>query len=113
MKYLSWLLKAAIFFTLFAFALNNQQTVSVYFFFGTLWKAPLVVVVLATFSAGLAIGVLLMTPRWWSKRRARLDAASSMAPLDAGDGKVSAPSAARADSQSAAPLRSARAPNGI
>ena len=27
MKYLLWLLKAAIFFTLFAFALNNQQTV--------------------------------------------------------------------------------------
>ena len=29
MKYLLWLLKAAIFFTLFAFALNNQQTVTV------------------------------------------------------------------------------------
>ena len=27
MKYLMWLLKAAIFFTLFAFALNNQQDV--------------------------------------------------------------------------------------
>jgi uncharacterized integral membrane protein len=32
-KYLMWLLKAAIFFTLFAFALNNQQVVSVNFFF--------------------------------------------------------------------------------
>ncbi|OYY53416.1 MAG: hypothetical protein B7Y54_03045 [Polaromonas sp. 35-63-240] len=38
MKYLMWLLKAAIFFTLFAFALNNQQTVSVHFFFGTAWQ---------------------------------------------------------------------------
>jgi hypothetical protein len=27
-----WLLKAAIFFTLFAFALNNQQMVAVHFF---------------------------------------------------------------------------------
>ena len=69
MKYLMWLLKAAIFFTLFAFALNNQQAVAVYFFFGTLWKAPLVLVVLAAFACGLALGVLVMTPRWWTKRK--------------------------------------------
>ena len=70
MKYLMWLLKAAIFFTLFAFALNNQQTVAVNFFFGTLWKAPLVLVVLAAFACGLALGVLVMMPRWWKKGRA-------------------------------------------
>ncbi|WP_332776896.1 LapA family protein [Polaromonas sp.] len=69
MKYLMWLLKAAIFFTLFAFALNNQQAVSVYFFFGTLWQAPLVLVVLIAFTAGLALGILVMMPRWWKKRR--------------------------------------------
>ena len=69
MKYVLWLLKAAIFFTLFAFALNNQQVVSVNFFFGTLWQAPLVLVVLAAFTAGLALGVLVMMPRWWKKRR--------------------------------------------
>jgi lipopolysaccharide assembly protein A len=68
-KYLMWLLKAAIFFTLFAFALNNQQVVAVYFFFGTLWKAPLVLVVLAAFTSGLSLGVLVMMPRWWRKRR--------------------------------------------
>ena len=44
MKYLLWLLKAAIFFTLFAFALNNQQDATVHFFFGTQWRAPLVLV---------------------------------------------------------------------
>ncbi len=70
MKYLTWLLKAAIFFTLFAFALNNQQSVAVYFFFGTVWKAPLVMVVLAAFASGLALGVLVMMPRWWRKRQA-------------------------------------------
>ena len=69
MKYLTWLLKAAIFFTLFAFALNNQNEVAVYFFFGTVWKAPLVLVVLAAFACGLALGVLVMTPRWWKKHR--------------------------------------------
>jgi uncharacterized integral membrane protein len=70
MKYIAWLLKAAIFFTLFAFALNNQQDVTVHFFFGTHWTAPLVLVVLVAFAAGLAIGALGMVPRWWKHRRA-------------------------------------------
>lgn len=69
MKYVAWLLKAAIFFTLFAFALNNQQDVTVHFFFGTQWTAPLVLVVLAVFAAGLVIGALGMVPRWWKHRR--------------------------------------------
>ena len=70
MKYLTWLLKAAIFFTLFAFALNNQQDATVHFFFGTQWTAPLVLVVLAAFAAGLVIGALGMVPRWLKHRAA-------------------------------------------
>ncbi|MDF1484187.1 LapA family protein [Ramlibacter sp. H39-3-26] len=70
MKYLMWLLKAAIFFTLFAFALNNQQDATVHFFFGTAWRAPLVLVVLAAFAGGLVVGVLGMVPRWWRHRSA-------------------------------------------
>ncbi len=65
-----WLLKAAIFFTLFAFALNNQQVIAVNFFFGTIWRAPLVLVVLAAFAGGLGTGVLVMMPRWWKKYQA-------------------------------------------
>ena len=65
-----WLLKAAIFFTLFAFALNNQSDVTVRFFFGRQWTAPLVLVVLGAFAAGLCIGILGMVPRWWRQRRA-------------------------------------------
>lgn len=70
MKYLLWLLKAAIFFTLFAFALNNQQDATVHFFFGTQWRAPLVLVVLTAFAAGLMVGILGMVPRWWKHRSA-------------------------------------------
>lgn len=66
---LKWMLKAAIFFTLFAFALNNQEDATVHFFFGTQWRAPLVLVVLTAFTAGVAIGVLGMLPRWWKQRR--------------------------------------------
>ncbi len=74
MKQLAWLLKwlfnAAIFFTLFAFALNNQQDAAVNFFFGTQWRSPMVLIVLTAFAAGLVVGVLAMVPRWWKQRSA-------------------------------------------
>lgn len=70
MKYFWWLLRAAIFFALFAFALNNQQEVTVHFFFGVQWRASLVLVVLAAVTLGLVVGVLGMVPRWWRQRRA-------------------------------------------
>ena len=66
---LRWILKAAIFFTLFAFALNNQQEASVNLFFGLSWQAPLVLIVLAVFTIGLIVGVLAMVPRWWRARK--------------------------------------------
>ena len=59
-RLLQWLLKAAVFFTLFAFALNNQQDTRVNFFFGTHWQAPTVLVVLTAFALGVAVGVLGM-----------------------------------------------------
>ncbi|HUR90930.1 MAG TPA: LapA family protein [Ramlibacter sp.] len=79
MKYIMWLLKAAIFFTLFAFALNNQQLTEVHFFFGTLWRAPLVLVLLAVFAIGLMVGALGMVPRWWKHRVAARRAHERMA----------------------------------
>ena len=70
LRLLQWLLKAAVFFTLFAFALNNQQDTRVHFFFGTHWQAPTVLVVLTSFALGVAVGVLGMVPRWWRQRQA-------------------------------------------
>jgi len=99
MKYLLWLLKAAIFFTLFAFALNNQQDATVHFFFGTQWRAPLVLVVLTAFSAGLAVGVLGMVPRWWRHRAAARRAHAAVASPAA----ASAPAAAASTAPPAPP----------
>jgi uncharacterized integral membrane protein len=69
MRAILWLFRAFIFFTLFAFALNNEQAVVVHWFFGAQWKAPMVIVVLAAFAGGAAIGVLAMVPSWWRHRR--------------------------------------------
>ncbi|MBO0989049.1 LapA family protein [Delftia sp. SD018] len=98
MKYFLWLLKAAIFFTLFAFALNNQQDATVHFFFGTSWTAPLVLVVLAAFALGLIVGVLGMVPRWLKHRNA---ARSTQATVPAA---AEAPAAATAPKAAPSPI---------
>jgi uncharacterized integral membrane protein len=78
---LQLLLKAAIFFTLFAFALNNQHDAVVHFFFGTTWSAPLVLVLLTVFVMGVTVGVIGMVPRWWKHRRlAQLASTSTSEP---------------------------------
>ncbi len=71
LRLLRWILKIAIFFTLFAFALNNQQVTTVHFFFGNDWLAPMVLVVLCAFSIGVMVGVLGMAPWWWRDRQTK------------------------------------------
>jgi lipopolysaccharide assembly protein A len=81
MRILSWVLRAIVFFVLFAFALNNQGPVVVHWFFGIDWQAPLVIVVLLAFAAGCAVGVLAMLPGWWrARRRAAAPTAMPAAP---------------------------------
>ena len=70
MKYLLWLLKAAIFFALFAFALNNQDPVLLRLF-GAQWQAPLVLLLLAAMVLGVFLGMAVMLPLWLRARRAR------------------------------------------
>jgi uncharacterized integral membrane protein len=69
MRILLWLVRAALFFTLFAFSLNNRHDASVKLFFSQEWRAPMVFIVLAAFAIGCAFGVLAMVPSWWRHRR--------------------------------------------
>jgi putative membrane protein len=87
MKHLAWLfrtaLKAAIFFTLFAFTLNNQSDVTVHFFFGRQWTGPLILVVLGAFCIGVMLGIVAMVPRWWRHRRDAAKARRALQPQSA------------------------------
>ena len=76
MRVFVWLLRAFIFFTLCVFALNNQQAVTVNWFFGAQWQAPMVIVMLAVFAAGAALGVIAMLPGAWQRWQRRRPAAS-------------------------------------
>lgn len=80
MRTLVWLLRALLFFTLFAFALNNSHDAVVRWFFGHEWRAPQVIIVLLAFGFGAAFGVLAMVPAWWRHRRAAQRAEPQTAP---------------------------------
>ncbi len=70
-RLLRWILKAAVFFALFAFALNNQHDATVHLLFGRQWRAPVMLIVLAAFAIGVVVGVLGMLSSAWSRRRAK------------------------------------------
>jgi uncharacterized integral membrane protein len=74
-----WLLNAAIFFVLFAFALNNQEPITLRLFFGAQWQAPLVLVLLMTLLLGVVLGVIVMLPLWLRARKARRNRSESSA----------------------------------
>ena len=57
MRYLSWTLRILLFVLLLAFALKNSDPVTVRFYLGAHWEAPLALVVLVFFAIGAAAGV--------------------------------------------------------
>ena len=87
---LGMLLKSVFFFTLFAFALNNQHEVVVHFFFGHQWTTSLVVMVLLTLTVGVILGVLAMVPRWWRNRSSATKDATSPTPSPANPAPLAA-----------------------
>jgi uncharacterized integral membrane protein len=91
MRFLVWPVRAFIFFTLFAFALNNQEPATVNWFFGVQWRTPMVMVVLIAFIAGCAAGVFAMLPSWWRFRRQaqRMTATPGVAPPPVSAGPAS------------------------
>ena len=102
MQLILWTLKALVFFTLFAFALNNQHLASVKWFFGVEWQAPMVFVVLAAFAAGCVLGVVSMVPGRWHRRSAASRAGAQTATPGTGAG---VPSLNAADGEHGAPPR--------
>ena len=68
-RLLTALLWAAVFIVALLFALKNTDPVTLQFYFGQSWHAPLVFVVLASFAAGAACGVIACLPPLVRQRR--------------------------------------------
>ena len=58
MKYLLWFVRFLIFVVLLGFAFKNTDPVTLRFYLGAEWNAPLVIVLLAAFVLGAAAGLL-------------------------------------------------------
>ena len=58
MRYLMWFLRIALFLVLLGFTVKNAETVTVHYYFGYQWQAPLILIILLFFALGLAIGVM-------------------------------------------------------
>lgn len=69
MRYVSLILRLALFFLVIAFAVRNTEVVTVRYFPGWEWQAPLVIVLLAVFFAGIVLGLAAGLPRIIRQRR--------------------------------------------
>lgn len=56
-KLLVWLLRIAVFVGLFGLAIKNSGPMELRFFLDQAWIAPISVVILAVFAAGVAVGL--------------------------------------------------------
>ena len=69
MRYFFWLLKAAVFFVLFAFAVGNRDAAVLHVWPGISLQVPMMMIVLASFAIGCLLGIVVMLPRWWRYKR--------------------------------------------
>ena len=69
MRLLAWAIRIALFILLLAFAAKNTDPVTLRFYFGLAWQAPLVAILLAFFAAGVALGLAAMFGSWLAQRR--------------------------------------------
>ena len=83
MRAVFWSCRILIFLFLLAFAIKNTETVNVRFIFDTFWQAPLIIVLLAFFAGGAALGVLSLLGTVFGLRRelSRLKSTSKQDPL--------------------------------
>lgn len=71
MRYFGWAVKFLIFVVVLAFALQNSQPVTMHYFLGYVWEAPLVVLLLAALVLGSLLGLLALLPTLFRLRRER------------------------------------------
>lgn len=69
MRYLLWLLKFVLFVLILSFAIKNTDTVTVRYYLGYEWQAPLVLVLLVFFGLGTLAGIVASLSQMFRQRR--------------------------------------------
>ncbi|BBP04588.1 hypothetical protein TPL01_17520 [Sulfuriferula plumbiphila] len=69
MRYLGWILKGVLFILLLGFAIKNSDVVTLSYYLGYEWQAPLVLILLMFFVAGAVVGVAACMGYLFRQRR--------------------------------------------
>ena len=69
MRYVLWAVKFLVFVLVLSFAIKNSDPVSVRYYLGAEWQAPLIFVLLVAFCAGAVLGVLACLGQLFRQRR--------------------------------------------
>ncbi|MCC7487358.1 MAG: LapA family protein [Burkholderiales bacterium] len=69
MRYVMRFVKFAVFVAVLSFAVKNGDPVTLRYFLGAQWQAPLIFVLLVAFCAGAAFGVLSCVGQLYRQRR--------------------------------------------
>jgi uncharacterized integral membrane protein len=69
MRTAALVVKLALFFAVITFAVKNTDMVTVRYFLGWEWQSPLIFVMLITFCAGIALGLIAALPKLFRQRR--------------------------------------------
>ncbi|MBU6438602.1 MAG: DUF1049 domain-containing protein [Betaproteobacteria bacterium] len=93
MRAFNWFVRLILFLLLFGLALNNLEPTVLHLLFGTQWRAPLFVLLLAAFALGALLGIAVMLPGWLRARRLQRQLAAS-SPLPQAEPARPAPAAA-------------------
>jgi uncharacterized integral membrane protein len=96
MRVVSWIVRAVLFLAALGFALSNTAVTELRFFgVDLVWRAPLVIFLLAFFGAGAALGLLAVVPTLYRQRREigrlRREVRATARPASAGGAAVQPP----------------------
>jgi uncharacterized integral membrane protein len=79
LKFLTWLVRIALFLVVLSFAVRNTDAVVVSWLPGLQAELPLVMALLVAFLAGLLMAWLILLPSWLKARRAAAIASKALA----------------------------------
>ncbi len=69
MRYLTWFFRFLLFVLLLGFAIKNIDTVTLRYYFGFEWQAPLALILLVFFAAGAGAGIMAGLGNIFRQRR--------------------------------------------
>lgn len=69
MRYVLWIVKLLVFVAVLSFAVKNIDPVTVRYYLGGEWQAPLIVLLLIAFCVGAAVGIMTALGHVFRQRR--------------------------------------------